>query len=79
MSGSKPGKKRKPKKRRFKTYALKLTAKQSRSLENYCKARKTTPVKLIKKNIERFLSGFERDVPEKYKVSDTQLDLFGES
>lgn len=76
MTKPKAVKRRKPKKRRYKTLTLKLTAKQSRSLQNYCDARNTTPIKLIKKNIGRYLNGFEKEVPEKYRVSDRQLDLF---
>jgi hypothetical protein len=78
MSNKKTAKRRKPKKRRFKTLSLKLTIKQSRSLKNYCQARNTTPVKLIKKHIGRYLSGFENDVPEKFRVSNKQLNLFDE-
>jgi hypothetical protein len=76
MTKQKEVKRRKPKKRRFKTLTLKLTAKQSRSLQNYCEARNTTPIKLIKKNIGKYLNGFEKEVPEKYRVSDRQLDIF---
>lgn len=78
MTKPKEIKRRKPKKRRFKTLTLKLTAKQSRSLQNYCDARNTTPIKLIKKNIGKYLNGFEKEVPEKYRVSVNQLDLFKE-
>ncbi len=78
MTKPKAVKRRKPKKRRYKTLTLKLTAKQSRSLQNYCDARNTTPIKLIKKNIGKYLNGFEKEVPEKYLVSVNQLDLFKE-
>ena len=66
------------KKRKFKTVSIKLSAKQYRSLLNYSKARKTTPNKLIKKSIERYTSGFETEVPEKYYVSERQLSLFSD-
>lgn len=71
-------KRQKPKKRKYKTITLKLSARQSKSLNNYCEARNITPNKLIKKNIARYLNGFEKSVPEKYHVSDRQLDLFNE-
>jgi hypothetical protein len=78
MANKQPIKRRKPKKRKFKTISIKLSSKQNRSLLNYCEARNTTPVKLIKKNIARYLNGFDKEVPAKYHVSDRQLDLFGE-
>jgi hypothetical protein len=78
MANTQVAKRRKTKKRKFKTITLKLSAKQTRSLLNYCAARNTTPVKLIKKNIARYLNGFDKEVPSKYHVSDRQLELFGE-
>ena len=47
--------------RSYKYHAItfKLSQGQYKSLKNYCKARKTTPIKLIKKNIERFISHYE--------------------
>jgi len=49
-----------------------------KSLENYCKARKTTPTKLIKRSIHDYIENFALEVPEKYHVSHNQLDLFEE-
>lgn len=66
------------KKRKYKTITFKLSEGQFRSLKNYCKARKTTPIKLIKKNIERFLTAYEYDVPKELYVTENQLDLFEE-
>lgn len=68
-------KRRKPK---FKTITFKLTESQFRSLSNYCSARKTTPVKLIKKNIERYTTAYVKEVPVQYYVSENQLNLFQE-
>jgi hypothetical protein len=62
--------------RKFKTVSIKLSARQYRSLSNYSKARKTTPNKLIKKSIARYLEGFDKEVPKKYHVSERQLSLF---
>jgi hypothetical protein len=45
-------------------------------LRNYCKARKTTPIKLIKKSIERFISHYEYEVPKELYLTENQLDLF---
>lgn len=68
-----------PKRRKFKTIVIKLSANQSKSLMNYCRARKTTPNKLIKKNIARYLHNFGKEVPAEYYVSERQLDLFGDT
>ena len=66
-----------PKKRKkYKIVTFKLSNKQMKSLKNYCKARKTTPTKLIKKNIRTFTESFAHEVPEKYHLTPNQLDLF---
>ena len=70
-------KKKRKKKTKYKKIVFKLSAKQKKSLENYCKARKTTPNKLIKKSISRYINGFDKSVPEEYYVTENQLDLFG--
>jgi hypothetical protein len=68
--------KKKRKKVRYTKIALKLSSKQKRSLLNYCQARQTTPNKLIKKSIRRYINGFDKAVPEEYYVTENQLDLF---
>ncbi|MBN1338739.1 MAG: hypothetical protein JXA03_05410 [Bacteroidales bacterium] len=70
--------KRKKRKKKFKEITFKLTAKQGKSLSNYCKARKTTPVKLIKKSIKRYLEKYDVEVPDQYFISAKQLELFNE-
>ena len=47
-----------------------------KSLTNYCRARKTTPTKLIKKKIRFYTENFAHEVPEKYHVTHNQLDMF---
>jgi len=47
-----------------------------KSLKNYCKARKTTPIKLIKKNIRTYIESYADHVPDKYYVSHNQLEIF---
>lgn len=66
--------------RKYKYHAVtfKLTSGQYKSLKNYCKARKTTPIKLIKRSIERFISNYEYEVPVELYVTENQLDLFEE-
>ncbi len=75
---ARPKKKRKYKKVKFKEVKFKLSEKQFRSLSNYSKARKTTIIKLIKKSIDRYINGFELEVPLRYYATEKQLDLFGD-
>ncbi len=69
---------KKSRRRNYKYHAVtfKLTSGQYKSLKNYCKARKTTPVKLIKKSIERFTSHYEYEVPAELYLTENQLNLF---
>ncbi len=62
---------------RYRTIKLKLTAGQH-SLEQYCEARRTTPVKYIKKLLTPRL-GYAGHLPEEVYATANQLDLFGES
>lgn len=64
------------KKIRYTKITFKLTSRQKRSLLNYCEARHTTPNKLIKKSIKRYINGFDKSVPEEYYITENQLDLF---
>jgi hypothetical protein len=66
-----------PKKRKpYKTVTFMLSHRQMKSLRNYCRARKTTPTKLIKKSIRNYTEFFASEVPEKYHFTHNQLDLF---
>lgn len=67
---------RRKRRKKYKSVTFKLSARQMKSLENYCKARRTTPTKLIKKSIRGYIEHFATEVPEKYHVSHNQLDLF---
>ena len=69
---------KKRKRRNYKYHAItfKLSAGQYRSLRNYCKARRTTPIKLIKRNIERFITAYEYEVPHDLFLTENQLNLF---
>lgn len=71
-------KKKKKRRRNYQYHAItfKLTTGQYRSLRNYCKARKTTPIKLIKRNISRFITAYEYEVPQELYVTENQLQLF---
>ena len=70
--------KKRRKKVKYKEVTLKLSKNQLRSLDTYCKARRTTPNKLIKKMIRRFLTYNLKDIPEESFATANQLDLFGE-
>jgi hypothetical protein len=70
--------KKRRKKVRYKEVTLKLSKNQLRSLDAYCTARKTTPNKLIKKMIRRFLTFNSKNIPEESFATANQLDLFGE-
>ena len=64
------------KRKKYKTISFKLSPRQMKSLKNYCKARKTTPIKLIKKNIRTYIESYADHVPDKYYVSHNQLEIF---
>ncbi len=70
--------KKKRKKVKYKTISFQLTSKQKKSLTNYCKARKTTPTKLIKRMIRKYIDKYATEVPKDYYVTENQLDLFEE-
>ena len=72
------GQNKKRRRRNYKYHAItfKLSDGQYRSLRNYCKARKTTPIKLIKRNIERFITNYEYEIPKDLYLTENQLDLF---
>ena len=71
-------KKNKRSRRSYQYHAVtfKLSRGQYLSLRNYCKARKTTPIKLIKRSISRFISNYEYEVPPELYVTENQLLLF---
>lgn len=71
-------KKNKRSRRSYQYHAVtfKLSQGQYRSLRNYCKARKTTPIKLIKRCISRFISNYEYEISPELYVTENQLALF---
>lgn len=76
MENAKRNGKRRHRTHMYHAITFKLTSGQYRSLRNYCKARKTTPIKLIKKNISRFITAYEYEVPVELYLTENQLDLF---
>ena len=70
-------KKKKRKATRYKTIKIKVSAKQKKSLENFCKARRTTPNKIIKKAIRPLLENYVDAIPARNSEKVRQLALFG--
>ena len=71
-------KKKKRKNVRFKTIKIKVSSRQKKSLENFCKARKTTPNKIIKKSIRPLLENYMDLIPSNNTEKIRQLNLFAE-
>jgi hypothetical protein len=61
---------------KYKVIAFKVTSRQKKSLENFCKSRKSTPIKVIKKAIQPLLDNYAQSVPLNNFVSVNQLELF---
>jgi len=70
-----PKRKKKRKVTKYKIISFKLTARQKKSLDKNCQARRTTPVRLIKHSIDHYLSLMEEAKPPVY-VTPNQLELF---
>jgi hypothetical protein len=69
-------KNKKRKATKFKTIKIKVSAKQKKSLENFCKSRRTTPNKIIKKAIRPLLENYANAIPLKNQEKVKQLMLF---
>lgn len=76
MPGKSKAKKRR--KTKFKAITFKLSERQSASLMRYCKACHTTPIKVIKRNLERYLGTYEYSTQQEIQVSERQLELFND-
>ncbi len=70
-----------PKRKRvkYRSIEIKLSPRQKQSLMNYCQARQTTPVRLIKKSIRKYTENFAKQVPGEYYITENQLVLFDEA
>jgi hypothetical protein len=72
-------KKKKQASHKFSTVTFKLGRLQKKSLDQHCKARGLTQIKLVKKAIEDYLSlPYEQPAPKMF-ISPNQLDLFEEA
>jgi hypothetical protein len=73
----KPKAKKKRKPIRYKTITLTVTAKQKKSLMNFCRSRRTTPAKVIKKSIRPLLQNYSNlEVNKQAAEKVNQLQLF---
>jgi hypothetical protein len=70
--------KRGKRKTKYKKITFKLSSRQYKSMVNYCNARQTTPIKLIKKHIRPFINGYDKNVPDEFYITENQLDMFSE-
>lgn len=65
--------------RKYKTVTFKLSVRQKKSLDKYSKARNTTPLKLIKRAIDTYISLPDDVPPPPAPSTHNQLDLFVEA
>lgn len=62
---------------KYKVIDIKVTARQKKSLVNFCKSRHTTPTKLIKKAILPMLQNYaDLKLTARKPAKDNQLELF---
>jgi hypothetical protein len=61
---------------RYKIISFKVTARQKKSFDNFCRSRKTTPVKVIKRSIQPLLDNYAHATPVSNYVPVNQLNLF---
>lgn len=66
---------KKKKGNKFKRISFHLTVRQKQSLDKNCRIRSTTPIKLIKKSIDHYLSLQVEEKPVPYHAPN-QLNLF---
>lgn len=61
---------------KYKSITFKVTSRQKKSIENFCRSRRTTPIKVIKKSIQPLLDNYAHSVPLNNFVTVNQLELF---
>ncbi|MCK9616281.1 MAG: hypothetical protein M0R21_00420 [Lentimicrobiaceae bacterium] len=72
--------KKKSKKVKFKKIIFKLSEKQKKVIDKYCKLHKTTPNKFYKKALMQYLLNYASLSPDdEYYISENQLKLFDEN
>jgi len=73
-----PKKKKARKKVKYKTISITVSARQKRSLDRFCKSRKTTPSKVIKNAIRPLLENYADLTFTLSNQKFSQLELFHE-
>ena len=61
---------------RYKSITFKVTSRQKKSLDNFCKSRNSTPIKVIKRSIQPLLDNYAHSAPLNSIVTVNQLELF---
>jgi len=69
-------KKKKKKTVKFKQVTISISSRQKKSLMNYCKSKKSTPNKIIKKAIRPLLQNYHELEVNHTSVKVNQLQLF---
>jgi hypothetical protein len=67
---------KKIKKVKYKTYSFKLSEKQKKIIDKFCKVKKTSPNKLFKQAIKTYLANYIATMPEDDYITENQLQLF---
>ncbi len=75
-SSRKMAKKKKKKTVKFKQVTITVSARQKKSLMNFCKSRKSTPNKIIKKAIRPLLENYHDLEVNHISIKPSQLELF---
>jgi hypothetical protein len=64
------------KKIRYKRIAFKITSNQKMIIQDYCIAKRTTPIKLFKKAVKFYMEKNQTMQKHDYHISKNQLKLF---
>lgn len=68
--------KKKKRKIKYKKFEFKLSEKQKRLIDKFCRAKKVSPNKMIKSAIKDYIRKFADSLPEEDYISENQLLLF---
>jgi hypothetical protein len=67
---------KKRKKIRYRKLVFKVSAQQKKQIDRYCKVKRTTTVRLIRKALNEYLDRHADEIPEEVVISKNQLKLF---
>ncbi|MHC1707658.1 MAG: hypothetical protein AB9842_09065 [Bacteroidales bacterium] len=68
--------KKKVKKIKYRKVSFKLTDKQKKVIERFCRLKRTTPTRMMKAAIKDYLIRHAASMPEEDYISENQLKLF---